>query len=697
MKTVVVGCGHIANVHIPRILKTDNIQLVGLYDQNELRTCDLANQHNIPYYTNLTKMLVETRPDALHVLTPPQTHAALAIQGLEAGCHVLVEKPLCLTLKEADAIYATAQSAGRLVSVDHSLLWSSLVQRAQRELASGRFGRVLHIQYMMSDDYLEAAKKGYRRWALELRGGVFCDLIPHSLYLIRAFLPGARVVSARACGTSINDLSELWADFAAESGGANLYISLKQRPLEHNLRLFCERGTIYVDLRNFHLAVVPERGLPGPVARVVNTLSESRQRGMGTLASAIGLLCGWFDPQACIAGSIRAFYQAILGHKASPVSPAEARAVVELSKEIWDILEGKRGAIRLATDKKGKVIFSKTPADFAKGAMNKSSNVLVTGGTGFIGSHLVKRLVAEGKTVRVLCRESSVLNSLPTSGVELSFGDVSELDSVHRAMKGIKILYHLAATMGGDWASHYQGTVVGTRNVLEAAAQARIKKVVYVSSLGVLHASFFPNGGPVDESFPVEKRPAVRGYYSRAKLEAEDVAREFMETGKLSVCIVRPGLVYGPGRSEFLSDAGFRISNRLALIVGMGGRRLSLTYVKNMVDALVLAERCGDSCGKTYHIVDPDQPTVRQYIKAYKRATCQRLTAIYMPTFLWKIGLSFVDGYLRLMRGVSPNLSYRLRSIAKDPYYDISAALRDLGWQPKFDFEDSMCRTFSEV
>jgi nucleoside-diphosphate-sugar epimerase len=325
--------------------------------------------------------------------------------------------------------------------------------------------------------------------------------------------------------------------------------------------------------------------------------------------------------------------------------------------------------------------------------------VLVTGGTGFIGSHLVRRLVSggegvEGRKVRVLCRESSNLDRLPNQGVELAFGDVSRPDTVREAMRGIEVVYHLAATMGGDWAEHQRGTIDGTQTVLEAAAEARVKKVVYMSSLGVLCASRFPGGlgaarRPIDESFRYEERPEARGDYSRAKLEAERIALRYAES-RLDLCIVRPGLVYGRGNDAFLSDAGFKASKRLVLAIGLGGRRLGLSYVENLVDALVLAERRSDTRGRVYHIVDPDQPTVRQYIQAYRRLSGARLTALYLPTALWRTGFGLLDVALGVVRGRSPNLGYRLRSIARGPRYDLSAAMDELGWKPRYSFEEAM-------
>ena len=694
MKVAIVGCGNIAGVHIRYILKTPCAQLVALCDLNELRAQQMAKKYRLPHYTDLGKMLAEIRPDVVHVLTPPQTHAVLAIQALEAGCHVLLEKPLCLTTQEADVILSASRRGERLVGVDHSLLWFPLIQRAMRIVASGSLGRVIHVGYTMGDDFLEAGKEGYGRWALGLRGGIFCDLIPHPLYLIRAFLPDARVVSARACGTDIADLHELWVDFAARGSGANLWMSLNQRPLVHSLRIYCARGELHVDLRNFCLAVVPERGLPGPVARVVNTLSGSWQRGVGMLGNMLRLPLGRFDPKAGVRGAISAFYNAVKGGDPSPVSPADARAVVELSTVVWDLLENVPQAIQPSLDEHGAVIAHRRVEDFSQGAEEKVARTLVTGGTGFIGGRLVRRLVSRGRRVRVLFRPSSRLDGLPTEGVELALGDVTDASALRRAMHGIDILYHLAATMSGDRADHKRGTVEGTRKVLDAAVKAGVRKVVYVSSLGVLNASSFPSGRSVDESFSVERRPEVRGDYSRAKLEAELIAREYAESGRLDLCVLRPGLVYGDEAARFLTDAGFQVSNGLVLVVGLGGRLLGLNYVENLVDALLLAERSERSTGRVYHIVDADQSTVRRYIRTYRQVTGGRLHAIYLPAIFWLLGLGCLDVLLRLLRGSWSHLVYRIRSIARGPRFDTARAREELGWVSQISFEEGMSRTF---
>jgi len=138
------------------------------------------------------------------------------------------------------------------------------------------------------------------------------------------------------------------------------------------------------------------------------------------------------------------------------------------------------------------------------------------------------------------------------------------------------------------------------------------------------------------------------------------------------------------------------VSNKLVLVVGMGRRRLGLTYVENLVEALVLAKQSNNSYGKTYNIIDPDQPTVRRYIRLYRQITGHKIRALYIPLFLWKVGFTILDGLLRLLRGSSPKLGYKLRSIACGPRYDTIAAIEQIEWDPKVTFKEGIITTYKE-
>jgi len=108
----------------------------------------------------------------------------------------------------------------------------------------------------------------------------------------------------------------------------------------------------------------------------------------------------------------------------------------------------------------------------------------------------------------------------------------------------------------------------------------------------------------------------------------------------------------------------------------------------------LLAEKFQDSCGKIYHIVDPDQQTVREYIQTYCQITGKRLRVLYFPTFLWTACFGLLDKLLWLLQGKSSNLCYRLRSIAHGAQFDTTAAQEELGWKTRVSFEEGMKRTF---
>jgi predicted dehydrogenase len=132
MKVGIIGCGQIAMTHIPYVLAQPDARIVGLADASDGRARELATRFHIPsVHRTLTDLLNTERPDVVHILTPPQTHATLAIAAMEAGCHVLVEKPMAVNLVEAEAMEAVARRRGVKLCVDHNRLFDPAFVRAK--------------------------------------------------------------------------------------------------------------------------------------------------------------------------------------------------------------------------------------------------------------------------------------------------------------------------------------------------------------------------------------------------------------------------------------------------------------------------------------------------------------------------------------------------------------------------------------
>ena len=183
--------------------------------------------------------------------------------------------------------------------------------------------------------------------------------------------------------------------------------------------------------------------------------------------------------------------------------------------------------------------------------------VLVTGATGFIGRHLVKALCNEGYAVRCLVRKSSKIEELEKLNVEMSFGDLFDLSSLEKAIKGVSIIFHTAGEVySSNPADHDEVNVRGTKNLLDASINKQIDRIVYFSSIAA-------TGPMVDEKILLNENAPYNpiNVYGVSKHKAEVMALKSYKDYKIPVVILRLPIVYGPGISE---------SSRVFLFLHMG-------------------------------------------------------------------------------------------------------------------------------
>jgi nucleoside-diphosphate-sugar epimerase len=252
--------------------------------------------------------------------------------------------------------------------------------------------------------------------------------------------------------------------------------------------------------------------------------------------------------------------------------------------------------------------------------------VLVTGASGFLGTALVERLIARGeKDVRCFLRSDSNRSRLevlagryPDARIDLFVGSLASKESAARALDGVSIVYHLAASLVGAAADIFLNTVVASKHLLEAiAATGRPIRVVLVSSFGVYGVAELPRGQVVDESTPLEPHPERRDLYSQAKLRQEKLFREYQARLGFPLVVLRPGVIYGPRGSRISTRVGLEL---MGVFLHLGGDNLlPLTYVDNCAEAVAVAGQSPEADGQTFNIVDDDLPTCRQYLARYRK------------------------------------------------------------------------------
>ena len=318
---------------------------------------------------------------------------------------------------------------------------------------------------------------------------------------------------------------------------------------------------------------------------------------------------------------------------------------------------------------------------------------VVTGGTGFLGSRLVRQLLQRGAEVRCLVRAGSdvaaLRRSLPAdcAGRLTTFpGSLERPETWGQALAGCDTLYHVAAALRGSVPALFLSNVVGTRQLIEEARRFEVGRLVLVSSIAVHGVGHLPGDGTVDESCPLDPEPHRRDPYTYSKVEQEQVAWEARRRGDVRLAVVRPGVIYGPGRNCITARVGLQVGR---LLLKMGGQqRLPYTHVENCAAAVLLAGTVPDAEGEAFNVIDDFPPTANELLATCRREG-QRPLVVGIPG--WGIGpLSrLCQWYHRWSRGQLPEVLTPYKSAAqwRPLRYSNAKAKAVLGWHPHVDFE----------
>ncbi|MEO7092752.1 MAG: NAD-dependent epimerase/dehydratase family protein [Polyangiales bacterium] len=309
---------------------------------------------------------------------------------------------------------------------------------------------------------------------------------------------------------------------------------------------------------------------------------------------------------------------------------------------------------------------------------------LVTGATGSLGSAVVKRLRADGRTVRVFQRKAA---AGPEEGVEYAIGDLGDAGAVDRAVSGTQVVIHCGAAMKGGWPEHERGTVIGTQNVIDAVKNHGVTQLVHISSMAVVDWAGSAGKGPVTEAAPTEPRAEERGVYTRAKLEAETRVIAAAKQG-LPVVILRPGQIFGGGIDLINGAVARNVSGRW-LVLGDGTLELPLVYIDDVVDAVMAAIDKKLVKGELFQIIDPEHLTQNDVLEL--AGGKQRV--LHVPrTLVFALG-KLSELPLRLLGKPSPIAAYRLKSALARLHYESDYAERGLGWRPRVGVREGIRRS----
>lgn len=316
--------------------------------------------------------------------------------------------------------------------------------------------------------------------------------------------------------------------------------------------------------------------------------------------------------------------------------------------------------------------------------------ILVTGGSGFVGTYLVRALQDRGDRVRVLALPAENTSWLEERGVAVHRGDIRLADTLQAPMRGVDGVLNLAGMMGvwRPMVDYYAVNVTGAENVCRAARAEGVGRVVHVSSWTVYGMGL---GSLVREDHPL--RP-LQEPYAITKASGDMAVQRMIAEDHLPAVIIRPGTIFGPADQLNFGRTADRLRSGRQIIVGSGNNALPLVYVTDVVQGLLLALDHSEAVGQAYNIGNDQPLTQRQFLEAIARETGLTPPQLHIPYPALYAAAHVSERLAMLTRSQRDPLVTRhgVALFGTDNRHAIDKARRELGYAPRVDVPEGVSR-----
>ncbi len=690
-RVAVVGAGFIADFHLEILQTTPGVEVTRVCDADLAKAESAARRFGVPLAVASVAELSPDEVDVAHVLVPPQLHVAVCEELLRQGIGVLVEKPLALSSADARRLGALAAEHDLPLAVNHNAVWHPAFQRLLERARAGEIGRVEHVRVCLSVPLRQLDAGDFSHWMFRTPRNIVFEQAPHPFAQVHALL--GKVVRSKTTLLSTRELQpgqlfhDRWVIAAeAERGTAEVYLAFGQDFTRSTIEVLGSDGSLEADL--FH-------DLNAGESKTLwldfwNSFLAGWRRGGGLRRSALHTLGNYLKltlglaqrEDAFFAGmraSIRAFHAAL---RAGTELPARA----EIGAEVLDWCEAATAEVS-DDEVTAEDLFSDAPA--------RAGEVVVLGGTGFIGSRVVDRLLEAGVPVTALVRRAHSLPARITDAardgrLRLVRASLEDRDALREALRGARCVVQLATGGGATWEVIERSMVGGSQAVGEACLEHGVARMVYVSSTAALYLGA-DAGRVVTDAVGPDPQPEQRALYGRGKIAAERALARLQSERGLPLVIVRPAVVLGEGTALQHSGLGLWVRDNHCVGWGPGDTRLPLVWVDDVADALVRAAlHEGDELhGKALNLAADTGLTAREVVAEMRRVTGRDLH--FHPRSLGRSQTMEVGKWIVKKVGRRPGAEFPswrdLKSRAMVPRLSCDIARDVLDWKPVEDRE----------
>lgn len=677
-----IGTGNIADVHEAALRTLAETEITAVVDVDIERAKRFAANRGIGrVFASVDELITAQIVDAAHVLVPPARHRPVAERLLAAGIDTLVEKPLATSIEECDALMAAAAAGGAALRVNHNFVFHPAHLAAKRCLTAGALGAVRHVAVHFNLPLRQLAARQLSHWMFDEPKNLLLEQAVHPLSQIDDLIGPVQALTVLAAPpTPLAEgqaISRAWdISLRSERATAQLHVALGESFPSWGMLVLCDDGQIAIDYVNNRVTQATSTKWPdfvdsflgGPI--IAGQIVGQSVRNLVGHGLSLVRLRPRSDPFfRSMKASIESFHDA-LEHAPESLTGAAGRRTVETCMRIAQIAHGPAPERR------------ERPAE----KRESQFDVAVLGGTGFIGPHLVARLLRDGKRVAILARG---LRNLPAvyddPRIGLFPGDITRPDDVLEIVHRTRKVVNLAHGGGGaTWPDIERALVGGARTVAECCLSAGVERLIHVSTIAALYLG---GDDPITDTTPVDPLSTQRGDYARAKADAERALLALHRERELPVVILRPGVVVGAGGIAFHSGVGFYNSERHVLGWNDGENPLPLVLASDVADAIARALDAENVVGRCYNIVGDVRLTAREYVEALAQALGRPLR--YYPQSVEKLFAIELVKFGAKLASRRPGLTLPslrdFRSRGLRAQFDCSDAKRDLGWQPVVD------------
>lgn len=682
-----VGAGAISQSHAAA-LRSLGRRVIAIVDPDAAAAGALAQATGAAAHVSLAAALAAGGFERAHVLVPPPAHAEAARTLLGAGIHVLAEKPLAVSSAECAELLEAARQGGACLGVNQNFVHHPAFVGLRRKVESGALGRPRFVSCLYNVALRQLQARQFGHWMFRAPGNILLEQAVHPLSQIVALAGPIRqtqalAAPATAIAPGVPFVPAVTLTLEGERLPAQLRFAVGQSFPFWQVTVVCDDGVIVADILANRVATHDHTRWLEPVDALLSGLALAAGVAGDSVANAARYaaatlhLTGPGDPFfRSMRASIAAFHEAVDHGRAPALDGTFGAGLVALCETIRD-----------------QAFPAAAPPPAAAPLEAVAADVAVLGGTGFIGTHVVRHLLDAGLHVSVMARSVQNLSAVfADPRVVLHQGDIRDAAAVAAAIAGAPVVVNLAHGGGsGGYEAVRDAMLGGTETVARACRAAGVRRLVHVGSIAALYLG--PQEVAVTGATPPDPQSETRADYARVKAECDRRLLALHAAEGLPVVILRPGLVVGEGSAPLHSGLGFCNTEQHVIGWNSGGNPLPFVLVDDVAAAVLGAIRAEGIEGRCYNLVGDIRPNARTYVAAL--AETLRRPLRYHPQ--WPACLWLEDmgkwAIKRLTGRPVPMPSRRdFLSRGMAASFDCTDAKRDLGWRPEADTDRFFAR-----